>query len=178
MRNGVAAIAASESSVASFAGFATARRAELELTSTRFPELARIPLDRNSHNRLPIVPAWHDLLKQRVEHCLGPWLARVPLPRLERRYYHRVYNLESPGWHAIREHTAPHVQRLEGLFHREVLAEYLPAPDVHIATTDIFADSSGRKLLMGLSLWARDYLGDGAISSPHARSTVRCTARS
>ncbi len=147
------------------------RRAQLELVSTRFPELARLPLDRNSHNNLPIVPAWHHLLRHRVESKVRPWLARLPQRNVERRYYHRVYNLDSPGWRAIREHAAPHVEQMEWLFHRDALTEYLPAPDVPIATTDVFAESSGRKVLLGVSLWARDYLGDGA-SSQRAGSTA------
>lgn len=154
------------------------RRAQFDLVKTRFPELARLPLDRNSGNRLPIEPAWYDLLRQRIEWRARPLLARLPGTAKERRYYHRLYSLDSPGWREIRRHAAPHVPNLDALFHADELAEYVPAPDVPIPLTDTFGEASGRKLILGLALWSRDHLGSDQTSSPQARSTVRCTAAS
>jgi hypothetical protein len=40
----------------------------------------------------------------------------------------------------------------------EVLSELLPPPDVALNLEDGFGDASGRKTLLGLLLWASEYL--------------------
>ena len=77
---------------------------------------------------------------------------------VERRRYVRLYDLNGPGWRAIRRDAEPYRRRLAGLFVPEVLNECLPPPDVTIALGDPIIDSTGPKLLLGLLLWSRDHL--------------------
>ena len=144
------------------AGMATVsldeRFAQSELICRRFPDLARLPLDRNSGNFTPLIPNWKGLLRQAAERRLRPLLRRLSGRDEDRSYYHRVYDFNNAGWRQARRHAEPFRSAWDGIFDRAALDEFLPDPEQYVATRDIFAESSGRKTLLGLLLWARDYL--------------------
>lgn len=135
------------------------RRAQNRLVVRVFPELARLPLDRNSHDLRPLESG-----------SLGPLLAlacRLRKRRLrkqrrrgvERRYYYRIFDFRNEGWQAVRREAEPGRRLLEDLFDARVLTELLPPPDRPIGDAgDGIIDISGRKLLLGLMLWAQDHL--------------------
>ena len=139
--------------VASISG----RRLQEDLLATRFPELAELPLDRNLNDTFPIRPrfrwqlAWY--LYRRPIHAL-----RQSLHRGERRYYYRIYDFNNPGWVAIRQQAELYRDRVAPLFNMDVLAELLPPPGVALNLEDGLGDASGRKTLLGLLLWAHEYL--------------------
>ncbi|HJU67737.1 MAG TPA: asparagine synthase-related protein [Gemmatimonadaceae bacterium] len=132
------------------------RGAQDAILRRRFPHLARLPLDRNAHDTLPLLPS----ARQRIVHALGRFAAPLTrrFPRnLERRYYHRVYDINGPGWRAIRRLAEPHREQLSTLFNMDALAEVVPPPDARIAVRSTIADSFAPKLLIGLMIWSADY---------------------
>ncbi|CAN5784625.1 hypothetical protein BH23GEM9_BH23GEM9_29180 [soil metagenome] len=137
------------------------RRAQDEIFRTRFPSLARIPLDRNNHDTSP-------LLSSRTRRAAAPLLRRLHRLREqgltvgrggERRYYHRMYDFNSPGWRAVRRLAEPHRERLADLFQMDALGLYVPPPEKTVALEHAVLDGFGRKLLIGLMLWSGEHLG-------------------
>jgi asparagine synthase (glutamine-hydrolysing) len=137
------------------------RRAQDDVIRRFFPHLAALPLDRNSYDTEPLSP--------RVRYLVGRYIGErfAPLTRLatrsrrdgeERRFYYRVFDFNSPGWQAIRRLAEPHRDKLEGMMDRDRLDEYLPPPGVELKVKNGIVDSSGRKMLVGLMLWARDHI--------------------
>jgi asparagine synthase (glutamine-hydrolysing) len=134
------------------------RRAQDEILRHRFPDLARLPLDRNTHNTLPLLPSVTQRIRHRVRHAIEPIRRRMPR-KLERRYYHRVYDINGPGWRAVRRLAEPHRERLAQLVDMDVLAELVPSPDARVAVEHTIRDTFGTKMLIGLMLWSADHLG-------------------
>jgi asparagine synthase (glutamine-hydrolysing) len=131
------------------------RFVQTQLVIREFPRLARLPLDRNRYDTAPLQPGIRDHLVQGVawrlaNTSLGRWWR---LLRPERRYYHRLYDMDAPGWQAIREAAEPHRDCLSPLFHIDRLTEaYLPAPSRKIEMGNVISEGAGRKLLLGLML--------------------------
>lgn len=135
------------------------RRAQKALVIRRFPALAALPLDRNSYDTSALIASWRwrltDYLRQRV--------ARMAAPRRtgwqhERRYYYRMYDIDNPGWRAVRAAAEPLRPRVLHLFDPHALDRLLPAPGTPVHCRDPIVDTSGMKLLLGLLLWSRDHL--------------------
>ena len=80
--------------------------------------------------------------------------------RRERRYYHSVFDLNGPGWRAVRSEAEKSRTKAESILDREVLRRWLPPPDEQIASgaTDFFQAGSRRKSLLGFMLWASEHL--------------------
>ena len=133
------------------------RRAQDDILRRRFPDLARLPLDRNSHDTLPLLPSVSERIRHRVWRAAEPLRRRMP-PPVERRYYHRMYDMNGPGWQAIRRLAEPHRERLAGLFDMDELAKLVPSPDVPIVVRNTIGDTYGRKLLVGLMMWSGDHI--------------------
>ena len=131
------------------------RRAQDALLCRRFPDLARIILDRNAHNIDPLQPTLGYRARRRVRRwvTLTRLLRERPQDGIEPRYYYRMYDLNGPGWRAIRRLAEPHRETLSDLFDVKALREYLPPPEDTIEMRDTIVDGSGRKLLLGLMLW-------------------------
>jgi asparagine synthase (glutamine-hydrolysing) len=135
------------------------RRMQVEMVKNRFVHLAELPLDRNSHNDMPLAPS----LRDQVERRLRAKAARhLPFLRPDRgeetRYYFNLYDFNGPGWKAVRAEAEGCWKYLDGLFDLKRLREYVPAPDANLQVDDGIVDTSGRKLLIGLALWAREHL--------------------
>jgi asparagine synthase (glutamine-hydrolysing) len=142
------------------------RRIQKHLVCTRFPDLARLPLDRNSIDTRPLLPRYGERGEK--------WLLKVrrKIGRLsgadkkERRFYYRIMDFNGPGWRAVREEAEPGRKLLEPFFHREVLDRLVPPPGATLreenipknpatVNMDMIKCTSGVKLLTGLMLWAR-----------------------
>lgn len=136
------------------------RRAEIELLCKRFPELAALPLDRNSYNTKPLQPRLRYQVAKYAYNHLRP-LRRLAHSgkngKLERRYYVRLYDFNSPGWLAVRRQAEPYRQRLFHIFNKDVLNELLPGPQIPINFTNMIAQASGLKILLGLMLWSKNH---------------------
>jgi asparagine synthase (glutamine-hydrolysing) len=133
------------------------RLAQDTLLSTRFPELARLPLDRNAANAAPIAPGLGWQLRERLLHKV-PGLARVRavmrLGRTERRYYVRIYDINGPGWLGVRRAAEPFRARLQQLCDPAELDRLIPPAPTRMVLDDPIVDSFGPKLLLGLMHWA------------------------
>lgn len=133
------------------------RRAQDALLRRRFPRLARLPLDRNGHDTIPLEAT-------RLRRIANPFLvrfrrARTRLgPRLaDRRYYHRVYDLETDGWRAVRERAEPGRPALARVFDPRALDRLLPPPPEPLGLEHPIRDGFVPKLVLGLMLWAVDH---------------------
>jgi asparagine synthase (glutamine-hydrolysing) len=119
-----------------------------------FPRLARLPLDRNALHATPIAPS----LAWRLARRLRARLPRRSTPGIERRFFWRVYDLNNAGWRAIRRAAEPGRAPLGTLLSADALAAYLPPPDAPITLGNPVFDAYGRKLVLGLMLWAQRYV--------------------
>jgi asparagine synthase (glutamine-hydrolysing) len=133
------------------------RRAQDDILRRRFPELARLPLDRKSDDTRPILPSVGQRILHRIWRAIEPVRRRVPR-RIERRYYHRIYDINGPGWRAVRQLAEPHRERLSPFFHMDVLVELVPPPDVRIEVGGSMTHTFGTKLLIGLMIWSAHHL--------------------
>jgi asparagine synthase (glutamine-hydrolysing) len=134
------------------------RRAQIEILRAHFNRLAALPLDRNSTNDMPLAPTLTEQLRRaalaRVRHL---WRGRRPNGS-ERRYYFRLYDFNGPGWKSVRARAEAGWKRLDGLVDLRAVRELVPPADVDVPFRDGIIDSNGRKLLVGLALWAEERL--------------------
>jgi asparagine synthase (glutamine-hydrolysing) len=124
----------------------------------RHGRLARLPLVRASGSLEPVAPGarWRAAgAARRLGERLG---VRKPESFDERRArdrYSRIYDLDNPGWVAIRRRAEPGRPELLDLFHEDALAELLPGPDRPMHQAQPVTESYGRKCLIALMLLAR-----------------------
>jgi asparagine synthase (glutamine-hydrolysing) len=128
-----------------------------ELVAKRFPELATLPLDRNVTEPFPVRPRFRWLLAWHLYRSHMVALHRR-LHRGESRYFYRIYDINNPGWVGVRREAEPHRERVAHLFNMDVFSELLPPPGVSLKLEDGVSDASGRKSLLGLLLWSKEYL--------------------
>ena len=132
------------------------RRAQDEILRRRFPRLASLPLDRNAHDTTPLLPSAHQRIARWFNKTIEPVRRRVPRKR-ERRHYHRIYDINGPGWRAVRRSAEPNRDLLADLLNMDVMREILPPPDSTITVVNKIRDSYAPKQLLALILWsARD----------------------
>jgi asparagine synthase (glutamine-hydrolysing) len=124
------------------------RRAEDELLRTRFPALARLPLDRNSHLTRPLSPT----LARRVRESVSRFTRRADAQDERRRYY-RLYDINSAMWRTVRRMAEPHRHAVRDLVDVSALDALLPPPDAPIALRDPITESNGLKSLLGFLIW-------------------------
>jgi asparagine synthase (glutamine-hydrolysing) len=123
--------------------FLASRRMQDAVLCARFPELARLPLDRNSNDVSPLVPT----LRQRVSSAFGR--ARPGGEETERRYYARMYDFDNAGWRAIRRAAEPGRDAMTQWFDRTALVSMVPAPQTAAAHADPIAAGFAPKMLTG-----------------------------
>jgi asparagine synthase (glutamine-hydrolysing) len=128
------------------------RRAEDELLRTRFPSLARLPLDRNSHIVDPLLgPAvQRSRFADRAKRAFG----KLPA---ERRRYYSLYDINAPVWREVRRVAEPPKRRATDVFDAAKLNVSLPAPDVQIELREPISESNGLKALLGFLVWWQDH---------------------
>ncbi len=140
------------------AGALAERRAEIELVCQRFPELAALPVVGNSYDTTPLAAPPRALIMHGLRRRLAASRLIPGSGRRERRYYYRTYDINGPGWVAIRERADTYRRRVGDLLHLDVLEEVLPPPTARPAFEDPIIQASGLKLLSGFLLWAKDHL--------------------
>jgi hypothetical protein len=135
------------------------RRAQKRLVSLVFPDLARVPLDRNNHDLTPLEPGPLGRVHTLAYRLRKRKLRKQRRRGVERRYYYRIFDIRDEGWQAVRRAAEPGRRRVEEIFDSNALAELLPPPDQPIdGIRDTIIDASKHKLLLGLMLWAQDHL--------------------
>jgi len=133
------------------------RAAEIQLLRQEFPDLAALPLDRNSYDTTPLIARPRALIVHALRRRLAS-LRFVPGSRRERRYYYRTFDINGPGWIAVRTRADLYRRRVADLLHPDVLEEVLPGPGARPAFEDPIVESSGLKLLLAFLLWSKDHL--------------------
>jgi asparagine synthase (glutamine-hydrolysing) len=128
------------------------RRAQQNLLWHHFRALAKLPLDRNSSDTSPLIGSFYWRNSNRLRKYVINRLSRNR--NAERRYYYRVFDINNPGWSAVRQEAEQFRTKAEKLFNPAVLREFLPPPNVSIPLSDGIVDASGRKTLLGLMFWA------------------------
>jgi asparagine synthase (glutamine-hydrolysing) len=126
------------------------RRGQDAVLCRYFPQLAQLPLDRNSYNATPLQPRLRYLILRLVRQRFGR-----RSPRLESRRYYRMYDINGPGWLAVRREAEQSRSLAYEWFDKKVLDTILPPPDVSIPYKDAIIDTSGLKSILGLMLWLR-----------------------
>jgi asparagine synthase (glutamine-hydrolysing) len=131
------------------------RKLQKAVLCRRFPELARLPLDTATFFTRPLMPTVAD----RVRH-LSLLAYHGLISRNERRYYHSVFDLNGPGWRAVRAQAETSRSRVESILDREVLRKLLPPPNEAITTSasDFFHMGSRTKSLLAFMMWASERL--------------------
>ncbi|MEQ8381119.1 MAG: asparagine synthase-related protein [Coleofasciculus sp. A1-SPW-01] len=135
------------------------RQAQNQLVCTHFPQLARLPLDRNDFNVEPLLSSPTRQRLARLFFLQLKWRRLLRKLGYDRRYYYRVYDINNPGWKAVRYLAEPQRQQIGELFDLDVLEQLLPPPHLPIKLGfDPIPESSGLKALLGFLLWSKDHL--------------------
>jgi len=126
------------------------RRLQYLMLHQRFPHLARLPLDRNNSNiRPPTRNLWWSL---RARFEASSLAERVIHRGRERRNYFRVYNLNSPGWVALRQAAEGGRPFLDTMVSHEHGRALVPPPTEAFHLNDHIIEGSLPKSLLGLML--------------------------
>jgi asparagine synthase (glutamine-hydrolysing) len=126
------------------------RRGQNAVLCRYFPQLAQLPLDRNSYDTTPLQPRLRYLIRQYVWQRFGR-----RSPRKESRRYYRIYDINGPGWLAVRREAEQSRSLAYEWFDKKVLDTILPPPDVPIPNKDAIIDTSGLKSILGFMLSLR-----------------------
>jgi hypothetical protein len=122
------------------------RRMQIDILKSRYPRLAAIPLDRNNRSPRPLIESPLGRLTRRVRSRIS----RLTGPAVERRTYYRQFNINNPGWRAVRRLAASKRETAHQLFHAHALAKYIPHPDEEIVCEDPIIHSARLKTMIGL----------------------------
>ncbi len=147
------------------------RGLQIALLKTCFPDLARLPIDRNSADVTPLSPSLLWRLRRRVQRRLARIRRELHLdrpPAVERRRFHRTYDINGPKWRAIREAAEPFRPLAAEYFDRTVFDELVPPPAAPVTFTDGIVEAAGMRLLLGFLLWLGREAGVPAASPQDA----------
>jgi asparagine synthase (glutamine-hydrolysing) len=133
------------------------RRLQYHMLATEFPDLARVPLDRNSFHMKPVVPRY-GRMADRMLYKPREYFYRWTRALHDRRYYHRVLNFNSPGWATVREAAENYRRNALRVLDDAALAEVLPRPGERRREYDGIEDASKAKLMTGFLLWSATYV--------------------
>ena len=126
------------------------RRAQVNMLCNKFPKLAALPLDRGGPDIHPLAPQpmW------RLKHYLRNFSSELGLRtgHVEKRQYVRHFDVNSPGWLAIRRLAEQHRTNTFSLFNPVVLEEMMASSDATLLTPDAVVDGARYKTLLGIFL--------------------------
>ena len=128
------------------------RQLEIQLLCRQFPELAQLPIDRNSYDTRAHDPRLRDLVAQDLWIKLRGLGERVSLGRWtapERRYYHRIFDFNAPGWREARRSVDLDREPAYQLFRPEAFDAIVPGAETTM-TGDAIKEASGIKALLAV----------------------------
>jgi asparagine synthase (glutamine-hydrolysing) len=131
------------------------RRLETCILRARRPELASLPLDRNSFQFSPLGTKDPSLL-QRAWAKLGRTAQRWYWQRVrgrDPRRYQRVFDIRHPSWVATRRKAEPLRGRLYELLDARELDRLLPGPNTQPTFRNAINEGGPIRLLLGLAFW-------------------------
>lgn len=129
------------------------RRLQIDPLVRDHPHLARLPLDRNSHDTTPLLV---DSVLRRAWNRTGARAlrrARRWASPKERRFFYRVYDLNGAGWTDIRREADRHREALHAILKPEAVERLLPRAETNLSLADGIVDATPIKTLLGLALW-------------------------
>jgi asparagine synthase (glutamine-hydrolysing) len=127
--------------------FLDSRRMQDALLRTRFPALARLPLDRNADDLRPLLERpWSRALAALRARLRGRAATAGPI---ERRYYARMYDFDNPGWRLVRARAEPGRAAASEWFEPAALAALVPSPAAAAGHADPIAQGFAPKSLTG-----------------------------
>lgn len=131
------------------------RFAQEQILIRRLPDLADIPVDRNSENTAPLRVSFRTEFRQRLARRLGP-LGRYVAPKAPQgtSRWKRTYDFDGDAWRAARRLAEPHRDALGELLDRATLDRLLPPPEQSINAANVFTGGAGRRMLLALMLFA------------------------
>lgn len=137
--------------------FLAGRRMQDALLRTRFPALARLPLDRNADDVRPLLERPWERALTRARAVVQARVGRMrqdppsggPTGATERRYYARMYDFDNPGWRLVRASAEPGRAAAGEWFDPAALAALVPPPSVAAAHADPIAQGFAPKALTG-----------------------------
>lgn len=143
------------------------RRAEKELLCAKFPELAKLPIERFTYDITPLIPT----IQQKITHyvygdgSLFKFSRRANLLRNmmlglggARRYYYRTSDFNGPGWRKIRQQTERHQKHVFNLFDEDAFHKLVPPSNANLGFENPVHESAKLKSLVGFSLWMHNHL--------------------
>jgi hypothetical protein len=139
------------------------RRLEENLLITRFPKLARIPVDTTVSYPRQLIPSASYRISAKLGNAIGRQWRR--LRDLDNRYYYRLYSLDNAGWRQLRAQCHQSCGKLSDVLDVDRLRAIVPAPEVRVQDTGTQAQS-GIKSLLAFVLWYNRY-GDGMTGADH-----------
>ena len=131
------------------------RRLEAGILRARRPELAALPLDRNSFEFSPL-GAKNPTLLQRVGAKLGRTARRWYWQRVrgrDPRRYERVFDVRHPGWVAARREAEPFRSGLHEVLDGQHVDRLLPGSEERPVFRNAINEGGPIRLLVGLALW-------------------------
>ena len=131
------------------------RRLEAGILRARRPELAALPLDRNSFEFSPL-GAKNPTLLQRVGAKLGRTARRWYWQRVrgrDPRRYERVFEVRHPGWVAARREAEPFRSGLHEVLDGQHVDRLLPGSEERPVFRNAINEGGPIRLLVGLALW-------------------------
>lgn len=129
------------------------RKLEREMLVRMSPVLARIPLDGNSRNPMPILDTPGARWGRRARKLRAKFFPRTASD--DNRRYHRVLNMNAEAWLEIRKEADRQRGGLEELFDAKKLAVYLPRSHkpVPLEKNNAVSEHAGRRMLAGLAIY-------------------------
>lgn len=128
------------------------RTLQRDLLLTRFPPLARLPLDRNAHDSTPLAPSLGYRLWRKIENKTR--MRKLPLRKRENLYYYRVFDINNQGWRLVRAECSRALNSLSGIIDLDVCHRLLLSPEADIRPCgDPIIGVSGIKSLLAWILW-------------------------
>jgi asparagine synthase (glutamine-hydrolysing) len=137
-----------------------ARQLEQRILLQRFPNLAELPLDRNSYWERALDPRFRDVLRLELRERAVGLLTRLSgglWHRKERRQYHRSYDFNGPAWRSIRNSIEPDRELAYALFDRATFDRLLPPPEAEWSGENSIEPAAGMKSLLGIIGWLREF---------------------
>ena len=139
------------------------RLAQQQLVMTRFPDLAKLPIDRNSYDLTPLLGSQGAGKKARLRakwyQLQRYWYNFQKKIGYDRRYYYKILDTNNAGWRSIRQEAESGREITGEIFNLDILAKVLPSANLKItADYDAIIEPSKVKLLATFLLWAKNNL--------------------
>ena len=139
------------------------RRLEMRLLRKVSVHLLDVPFDTNSFRfgrlqakKSNAYASWGLKLKDRLKSHVLKWYWIV-WKRSDPRRYYRLFDLNAPQWHAVREAAEPLRGMASGVFDPCVLQELLPSYDVPFKHGKPFAEGTSCRNLLGVLFWLEQH---------------------